>query len=95
MRRADILTTFMYRLSRNSGNLNLVEHSGLYRDWCTLTSYVDGQKEKRKIQSEERKRCSSYSCISTFMQGKLETKECAVNIVRLEYNRIAYERLIK
>ena len=64
------------------------------RDWFTLTSYVDGQKEK-KNQNEEHKMCSSCSCISKLMLGKLETMECAVNVVRLGCNGMAYERLIK
>ena len=53
------------------------------------------ERKKRKIQSEEYKSCSSYSCISKFMLGKLETMECAVNIVRLGDNGIAYEKFIK
>jgi hypothetical protein len=80
----------MCRISRNSGLLSLVEYSGSLQA-CTgialpLTFYVDGQREKRRIQSEGDKRCSSYSCISKLMLAKLEMTECAVNIVRLGDN---------
>jgi hypothetical protein len=60
-----------------------------------LAFYADDQREKRTIQSEEHKRCSSYSYISKLVLGKLEMMECAVNIVRLGDNGIAYKRFIK
>jgi len=60
-----------------------------------LTLYVDGQREKRKIQSEKHKRWCSYSCISKLMLTKLEMMDCAVNIARLGADGIAYERFIQ
>jgi hypothetical protein len=89
----------MYSLSTNSGGLKLVEHSVSVQA-CTrialpLTLFVDGHREKRKIQCEKHKRCGSYSCISKLMLAKSEMMNCAVNIVRFGADEIAYERFIQ
>jgi hypothetical protein len=60
-----------------------------------LTLYVDGQSEKRKIQSEEHKRCGSYCCISKLILAKLEMMNFAVNVVRLGADGNSYERFIQ